>query len=68
MNKIKEIIKGLILEDIKNFGEIYHITSEIESILKSNSINLSLGLGADNYGKKFFFLRLDIKQVILSLG
>lgn len=59
MNKIKEIIKGLILEDIKNFGEIYHITSEIESILKSNSINLSLGLGADNYGKKFFFLSLS---------
>ena len=35
MNKIKEIIKGLILEDIKNFGEIYHITSQIESILKN---------------------------------
>jgi hypothetical protein len=59
MNKIKGIIKRLILEDIKNFGEIYHITSEIESILKSDTINLSLGLGADNYGKKFFFLSLS---------
>lgn len=58
---MKSLIKRLILEDIKNFGEIYHITGldNIKDILKNNSINLSLGLGADKYSKKFFFLSLS---------
>ena len=58
---MKSLIKRLILEDIKNFGEIYHISGldNIKDILKNNSINLSLGLGADKYSKKFFFLSLS---------
>lgn len=51
----------ILSEDIRNFGEIYHITKvdNILSILETDVINLSISLSVDKFGKKFYYLSLS---------